>query len=977
MANRSTSSGCLSAEPHDDNITNPLLHFHGCIEIWERDAFLKGNVSIWEDEIEHRKKLPKPEDAEIAVDRLKESWKSNFEAEMKRIAVLRLAVSKDGHDKPLVDEVDESREAWRDSLEYQNNIERVKRWRVNAGKKNSVIGPPLPGSRELDDYDPDKDVSVPVIQFENGKGFTDLEDKSLSGKFPNQKTTIDKLLGSEQEHSPLLRTNNERIRYFHIPSNNMIWAEEAIARYYGERRPDFNASKRQLGRAPKTSTYMILQEKYWRGRLHGDSYSLPHARPTYIIALEKTEHAAQQTTDKKMDSERNNVVLFMPYLHWETSGRQEKFAREIDEIVKISAENIAKEEADAKEQRRKERRLLLPSITPSVATQGPPIASTKKWNKLKKSVVDAIWGDDAQSYRNEEAPNFDDKTPLGRYLMAAAQLYESMTTYRDRRLLQKYLPEDPPIHPRRTLDQAYYWTLKSTKKRDKDQVLFRGTTVARDAFHRPDKKEYKCPEHADMRGKDCEVCRNNIRMVSRVVMVDQLWMWVLDAKTLITCFPKRYGANRQDYSGVHKSIRASLEELESNQIRTVFELGLIVLDKCTTTFFSRTKSLDRRPQVIDEFSKAIGNIMHNQTLAFDRLWRWTDNARTIYRSPAHHNTKKRHIPLLDINPEGKLDQEIGDIIEELDIMLRITNIHRDIVKRFVEQAERVLDPNGELRKIFEHNLQKPGDTDTERATKNKYEDYESFKLRANESQDRINRHVKDLESLRQSAKNTADGVLHLLTMKQQQAGVDQAWQAVKQSDETVKQGRSILVFTLATIIFLPLSFLTSVFGMNNYEFGEDKWRLKDQLLYIFLISAGVVLVSLVFAFSSGIRVRIWSFSARAWFKFLTETGIFTYVDERQGIGKILDDTKTKINNMKTEARKRNFEKMKRRREKQEKKEAESGKTAAGAANPTISSGASSGRWPSLSDWIPLRSRKHANGNYVPNGNNHGNGVQGV
>ncbi len=30
-------------------------------------------------------------------------------------------------------------------------------------------------------------------------------------------------------------------------------------------------------------------------------------------------------------------------------------------------------------------------------------------------------------------------------------------------------------------------------------------------------------------------------------------------------------------------------------------------------------------------------------------------------------------------------------------------------------------------------------------------------------------------------------VLHLLTMKQQQAGVVQAWQAVRQSEETIKQ----------------------------------------------------------------------------------------------------------------------------------------------------------------------------------------------
>jgi hypothetical protein len=198
--------------------------------------------------------------------------------------------------------------------------------------------------------------------------------------------------------------------------------------------------------------------------------------------------------------------------------------------------------------------------------------------------------------------------------------------------------------------------------------------------------------------------------------------------------------------------------------------------------------------------------MNNQTVAFDRLWRWTDEARMVFRSQGYMNAKKLHIPLLDINPEGKLDREIVDIIDELDIMLRISNIHQDMINSFIEQAEHILDPDRSFRKFSDHTpLKRNYLREDEKVS---YEEYESFKVRGNECQERINRHVKDLESLRESAKNTADGViifssfhlspgrkyqltatkvLHLLTMKQQQAGVVQAWQAVRQSDETVKQ----------------------------------------------------------------------------------------------------------------------------------------------------------------------------------------------
>jgi hypothetical protein len=41
-----------------------------------------------------------------------------------------------------------------------------------------------------------------------------------------------------------------------------------------------------------------------------------------------------------------------------------------------------------------------------------------------------------------------------------------------------------------------------------------------------------------------------------------------------------------------------------------------------------------------------------------------------------------------------------------------------------------------------------------------------------------------------------------LTVKQQQASVIQAYQAIKQGEETVRQGRAIMLFTVMTIIFV-------------------------------------------------------------------------------------------------------------------------------------------------------------------------------
>lgn len=49
---------------------------------------------------------------------------------------------------------------------------------------------------------------------------------------------------------------------------------------------------------------------------------------------------------------------------------------------------------------------------------------------------------------------------------------------------------------------------------------------------------------------------------------------------------------------------------------------------------------------------------------------------------------------------------------------------------------------------------------------------------------------------------TASQVNDLLGLKQQQASVVQAYEAMKQGEETVRQGKAIMVFTVMTILFV-------------------------------------------------------------------------------------------------------------------------------------------------------------------------------
>jgi hypothetical protein len=112
-------------------------------------------------------------------------------------------------------------------------------------------------------------------------------------------------------------------------------------------------------------------------------------------------------------------------------------------------------------------------------------------------------------------------TALGRVLYRAAQLSEAMECFQEEQMLREFLHSNPPYHPRRTLDQSYYWTLQSTKKRDRDQVVYRGTAPDKDLVHKMHFKE----KTGD---PPCGQCWDDIRKVPRVIMVDQLWLWILD-----------------------------------------------------------------------------------------------------------------------------------------------------------------------------------------------------------------------------------------------------------------------------------------------------------------------------------------------------------------------------------------------------------------------------------------------------------------
>lgn len=88
----------------------------------------------------------------------------------------------------------------------------------------------------------------------------------------------------------------------------------------------------------------------------------------------------------------------------------------------------------------------------------------------------------------------------------------------------------------------------------------------------------------------------------------------------------------------------------------------------------------------------------------------------------------------------------------------------------------------------------------------------------------------ELADLEKRQAKTRTQIRELLDMKQQQSGIIEAKAGIRRADESVLQGRSIVVFTVVTIFFLPLSFFATMFGMNARELNDGHMTIGNQLL---------------------------------------------------------------------------------------------------------------------------------------------------
>jgi hypothetical protein len=186
--------------------------------------------------------------------------------------------------------------------------------------------------------------------------------------------------------------------------------------------------------------------------------------------------------------------------------------------------------------------------------------------------------------------------------------------------------------------------------------------------------------------------------------VKLFWLIQEYLDTIISFFPRRWGRNKPDFSGVHKGIRSRLEHLRPGEIQSIYDLSLIIMNQSSTVFFDRTKPADARPQVLDIFANAIAHVVgcnnrsvqlpltkrqsEMKTIAFEGFWRHLENMHLNNPHLTDIDAIEAYSRIyLDVNPEGTLLREAHDIMDELRMMVRIYLQQLRVTKHFSKNLQ--------------------------------------------------------------------------------------------------------------------------------------------------------------------------------------------------------------------------------------------------------------------------------------------------
>lgn len=256
------------------------------------------------------------------------------------------------------------------------------------------------------------------------------------------------------------------------------------------------------------------------------------------------------------------------------------------------------------------------------------------------------------------------------------------------------------------------------------------------------------------------------------------------------------------------------------------------------------------------FESSVGRVTEELTQLFHNFEEASRGSSQWLRPKRRHKLRK-HLqneqesfdPLLDIRAETSLLTEVRDIRDELNILTMVLNSQ--------------LFTLGDLRTCLLDELS----TDRYGTTRKPTTFVMEIRKRTLDQERRLKVHKRDIDAMDQQAERLYKSLTDLLDLKQKHSNALEARFASEQALAAAKEGQTIMVFTVVTIIFMPMSFISSYFGINIDSFGDSlpgSWVASWVFGGGMAISAIFILMALTVVDITKAVGVFYSFSKRRW-----------------------------------------------------------------------------------------------------------------
>ncbi|RYC55422.1 hypothetical protein CHU98_g10785 [Xylaria longipes] len=338
------------------------------------------------------------------------------------------------------------------------------------------------------------------------------------------------------------------------------------------------------------------------------------------------------------------------------------------------------------------------------------------------------------------------------------------------RVYRKLGDGNEDLHVPCTLDQSYYLSLHDSTERDKTQVV---------------------AKYADLREGDTTEATPTqggiIRKPKKLLMVNQIWLWKLDSNTLITAFPDRW------HQGQETDLLSHISQVIEGDLPSTVDSMVIQILHSAIGFMDTPNNAGLDGNLFDIFNEMIAHWANAETQCFNAFYK------------AQKDRKEKGEP----EAKKKDDDDICDITKEVEILGEVKDIGDEL-----KMIERVLQDQATVLAQY-------------RTSRNDSLPQEEMNRLDTLDQD-LDSRIYKVQRLARDAFAVETSLNHLLDLKQKQANFNEARDTRKLANEADNRARAgeeqnqlLFVFTMITVVFTPLSFVTSFLAVPSQDFPQN------------------------------------------------------------------------------------------------------------------------------------------------------------